>query len=445
MTSRPALKLFLGALLLYNVNFRPIPSGDTLPAALLPLQLVLHGRANFDNCQPLLKQNYGGDAYFLYAKGAHYYSSYPVAQPLLLTPLYLPLALAPGARRWTSGTEVLAARILEKLMASAIASASVACLFLLLRRLSSERRALLLAAVYAFATNTWSTSSEALWQHGASQLTIVMSLLCLARFLEDQSRWRAAAGAGLFAALSVAMRPTDILFYAASLAVLSWRVRRPWLLAWYAAFGILIGGSLALYNVRMFGNLRGAYRQPFDGNVWSGLAGLTVSPSHGLFVYSPVLLFALAGAYFCWRQGSGPGFVLWPIALLFSASEVGLCARWPIWWGGDCYGPRLLVDMLPCLILLVAAALGWIVRYQVLRGAFAVTVVFSVGVQLVGAFCFPRGFQKPERLWDWAHCPIVENARQGATLVPYRVVAGFAGDLLHGRAPDTEHTGILIR
>ncbi len=445
MTSRLSLKLFFAALLIYNLNFRPIPSGDTLPAALLPLRLVLHGSVTFDTLWPLLQRQYDGNAYFLYEKGGHYYSGYPVAQSLLLTPLYLPLALVPGAGTWAPATEVLVARILEKLMASAIAAASVACLFLLLRRIADERRALLLAAVYGFATSTWSTSSQALWQHGASQLTTVASLLSLAMFLEDQRRWRAAAGAGLFAALSVAMRPTDLLFFAASVAVLLWRARHPRLLAWYAGAGGLIGGSLALYNLRLFGSLRGGYTQPFDGGFWRGLAGLTVSPSHGLFVYSPVLLFALAGAYFWRRETSSPGLVLWPIALLFTLSQLALYAFWPAWSGGDCYGPRLLADMLPCLIVLLTAALGWIGRHRALRGAFAAAMAFSVAAQLVGAFSFPRGFQKPEPLWDWLHCPIIENARHGATPTPYRVVVGFTGDLLHGRMPDVEHTGMLIR
>ena len=130
----------------------------------------------------------------------------------------------PGARQSPVLTQVLVARILEKLVASAIAAASAAFLFLLLLRVTNARRALLLAAVYAFATNTWSTSSQALWQHGASQLTIVASLLCLAKFLEAP-RTRSAVGAGLLAALSIAMRPTDLLFWLASLAVLLWRSR----------------------------------------------------------------------------------------------------------------------------------------------------------------------------------------------------------------------------
>ena len=186
MASRPALTLFLGALLLYNLNCRPIPSGDTAPAALLPLEIVLHGRVTLDRLQPLLRESYAGDTYFLRASHGHYYSNYPVVQPLLLTPLYLPLSLIPSARQWPPLTEVLVARVLEKLLASAIAAASAVLLLLLLRRLTTANRALFLAAIYAFATNTWSTSSQALWQHGASQLTITASLLCLASRYPEQ-------------------------------------------------------------------------------------------------------------------------------------------------------------------------------------------------------------------------------------------------------------------
>jgi hypothetical protein len=439
-SSHPALKLFLAAFLLYNLNCRPIPSGDTAPAALLPLQVVLHGSVELDAWRPYLASAYGGNALFLHARNGHYYSGYPIVQPLLLTPLYTPLLLVPQIRAWPVPTLVLLARMLEKLMASLIAAASVAFLFLLLLRLTTPRRALLLAAVYAFATNVWSTSSQALWQHGASQLAIVGSLLCLAIF-QKRAGWRSAAGAGLFAALSVAMRPSDVLFFAASCAVLLWFHRRTLLLAWYAGFGALIGGSLALYNLGTFGHLRGGYPEAFEGAFWPGLAGLTVSPSHGLFLYSPILLFALAGAYFC-RRRSSP---LLLIALLFFLAHLLLYAKWPLWWGGDCYGPRLLADALPALVLLILPALSWVGRHRALKAAFVATLVFSVAVQLIGVFSFPLGYRPSDSLWDWSRCPIVMSARQGPMLAPYRVVAGWANDLLHGRRPDTEHTGLLIR
>jgi hypothetical protein len=399
LSLRPALKLFLACFFLYNLNCRPIPSGDTVPAALLPLTVVLSGHIDFDAWQPFLERSYGGNAYFLYAKNGHYYSVFPIAQPLLLTPLYTPLLLAPGLRALPVPTLVLLARALEKLMASLIAAASVACLFLLLLRLTSPRRALLLAAVYAFATNVWSTSSQALWQHGASQLAIVLSLLCLAIF-QERAGWRAAAG-----------------------------------------FGALIGGALAIYNLSTFDYLRGGYSRPFNGAFWPGLAGLTVSPSHGLFVYSPVLLFVLAGAFFCRRQRS-PVLL---IALLFFLAHLLVYAKWPDWPGGDCYGPRLMADVLPVLALLILPALDWVGRHRPLKAAFATSLVLSIAVQSIGVFSFPLGFQAHEPLWDWSRCPILLNARQGPVLAPYRLIAGWANDLLHGRRPDTHHTGLQIR
>ncbi len=440
MSSRPALKLFLAAFFLYNLNCRPIPSGDTAAAALLPLQVVLHGSIEMDDWQPALARAYGGHADFLHLRNGHYYAGYPIAQPVLLIPLYTPLLLVPGLRAWPVPALILLARVIEKLMASLIAAASVACLFLLLRRLTGHRRALLLAAVYAFATNVWATSSQALWQHGASQLAIIASLLCLAIF-QARPGWRAAAGAGLFAALSVAVRPTGALFLAASCAVVLWRDRRFYLLAWYAGLGALAGAALALYNMWMFGRLGGGYAALLNGAFWPGLAGVTVSPSHGLFLYSPVLLFAMAGAIFC-RRHSSPVFA---IAVLFSLEQLLFWAKWEFWWGGDCYGSRMLADALPAMVLLILPALDWIGRHRAQRAAFAASLVFSVVVQLVGAFSYPLGLRSAEPLWDWSRCPILVCARQGPMLANYRVIAGWANDLLHGRRPDTEHTGLLIR
>src|SRR6185369_11601547 len=211
------------------------------------------------------------------------------------------------------------------------------------------------------------------------------------------------------------------------------------LVAAYAGVGVVVGTALAWYNASLFGDVRGIYGQAFNGAFGQGLAGVLASPSHGLFVFSPVLLFALAGTWFWRRQAVGPVRLLAPLAALFSLSQVIVCARWPVWWGGDCYGPRLLTDILPCLILLTAGALDEVDRHRWARVAFAATAVFSVAVQMVGAFSFPLGFHTPEALWDWRQCPIVENARRGVTLAPYRVAGRFASDLLHGRAPDVQH------
>jgi hypothetical protein len=89
-------------------------------------------------------------------------------------------------------------------------------------------------------------------------------------------------------------------------------------------------------------------RQP----LWEALAGIFVSPSRGLFIYSPFFLLTLAGSavYFS-RLKKQPLFWL-IITWLFL--HLLLVARTTRWWGGASFGPRILAEALPGLILLTA-------------------------------------------------------------------------------------------
>ncbi len=444
LRARPGPALFVGALLVFNANCRPIPSGDTIGAALLPVRIALNGTLNLDPYAPVLARAYGG-SYFLQWKDGHAYSAYPIAAPLLLSPLYVPVRTLPGAGTWRPELVILLSRVLEKLTASLIAAATVWCLFLLSRRLMSERRALLAACVYAFATNTWSTSSQALWQHGPAELAMVLSLLFLQTFLDGDRRPWMAAGAGLFVALAPVIRPADAPFFVASVVVLGIWAKRDGLLRWYALGGGLCGGALAAWNLWLFGDLRGLYTPAFEYPFWEGLGGLTVSPSHGLLVFSPVLAFALFGAWRWLRDRPARGREVYAIALLFVAGELLLCAKWWSWWGGECYGPRMMADAVPFLVLLLGPALDGISRARLARVVFAALLVMSVAVQAVGAFCYPAGAQQQEALWDWRRCPIVLNARAGPARAHFAVLAKWGRELLAGQQPDVTGTPLNIR
>lgn len=428
MPRSTGVRLFLAAFLIYNVNLRPFLSGDTMPAALLPFRLAAAGRLDMDPWAAALRARYGVGAYFLHDRQGHSYSLYPVALPVVLAPLYLPLR---SAVAWPLEDLILLARLVEKLLASLLAAASAVVLYALLLRITAPRRALLLAAVYAFATSTWATSSQALWQHTGSQLAIALSLYGLVRFLEAPRRAAFAWLAGGGAALSVAMRPTDALFFGLSfLACLAW-ARRPALLAAYAACGAAVAAVLLTYNQMVFGDFRGGYGSSLDGALAAGLAGVLLSPGRGLFVYTPVALFVPLGL-----PRWGAHRVLYAIAASFCAAQILVIAKWPMWWGGDCFGPRLLADLLPCLTVLLVPALDALAPRPALRAAFAAAVAVSTCVQAIGIFCYPRG-QATEDLWQWSRSPIVTNARAGMVTRPYSVAWGWAVDLAQGRPLDT--------
>jgi hypothetical protein len=137
----PTLALFLAAWAVYNLNCRPITSGDTVPAALLPFAVVLDGTLNFDRYAEGMAHLYYNNPYFLRYKDGHAYSRYPIVVPLLITPAYLPLRLVAGIRDWPLSKLIVLARVLEKIWASAIAAASVAALWVLLRRLTERKYA----------------------------------------------------------------------------------------------------------------------------------------------------------------------------------------------------------------------------------------------------------------------------------------------------------------
>ncbi len=86
--------------------------------------------------------------------------------------------------------------------------------------------------------------------------------------------------------------------------------------------------------------------------LWVGIAGNLVSPGRGIFVFSPFLLVLLAGYIVYWKD-------LWRrpmvwLCLVWCGLHVLLVARAASWWGGWSFGPRLLTDLWPGIVVLTA-------------------------------------------------------------------------------------------
>jgi hypothetical protein len=92
---RAALTLVVLALAVYNLNFRVIQDGDTVPARLLPFALWRTGSLSLDRVAELAATVPPGkpyhEAYWLWRTPAgHLYSKYPLVTPVLVAPLYAP-------------------------------------------------------------------------------------------------------------------------------------------------------------------------------------------------------------------------------------------------------------------------------------------------------------------------------------------------------------------
>src|SRR5262249_8970269 len=100
--------------------------------------------------------------------------STPTASSVLAIPVVA--AFTAGGARGEDWNAWMEASMLTGALTSA---ASVAVLFVLLTRLTTRRRAALIAGTYAWGTRAWGVSGQALRQHGGAALALTVALLAL--------------------------------------------------------------------------------------------------------------------------------------------------------------------------------------------------------------------------------------------------------------------------
>ena len=282
-----------------------------------------------------------------------------------------------------------------KVVASVLVAGSAAFLFLSLLSMTSRSRAVLLALAYGLGTGAWSSSSQTLWQHGPNMLFLSVGTFL---FLRNPLGKGAAAGCGLAYALATACRPNSALVLVAVGAYLLWANRKRAVPLVLGAAGPLL--LLAVFNTQHYGSavrfgqtLRGlAEAETITGapGAWhtpllEGLGGHLVSPSRGLLVFSPFLLFALWGVLRIWRDNEYVKLRPLTVAVL---AILLLSSKWYYWWGGWSYGYRLIVDMALLLTLFLAPVIHAVFRRRWILGVFVVLLAWSVGVQFLGAYAY---------------------------------------------------------
>jgi len=411
---RTTLCLILFAFIVYNANLRSITSFDTNPTRYLPISILKEFDLDLDEFPFLHKypEWWHGDKnvlpyYLQYVRG-HHMSTYPVMPAILSVPVYavpVLLGLTDGASSGIgfSRTEIVGT-LLSKISASAVVALSVGVLYLTLRRLTSKRGAFWIASLYAFATSSWSVSSQGLWQSSMSQPLLALTLYFFVNAREDA---RKVVYGGIPLALSVACRPTNAIF-AVVFFVYVLRYYRAQLRN-FLLFPVILGALVLTYNFYYFGSLVGPYSNrmgQFTYPQLDALLGLLISPSRGLLVYSPFLIFASVGMALTFFHGRDHLLRHTSIA---SILIMFLYSSWSQWDGAFSYSYRFLVDLLPALCLSLATTWNWIVAHWWTKSLFVASAVFSVFVQLIGSFFYPCGwFETPtranshrERFWDW--------------------------------------------
>ena len=110
-------------------------------------------------------------------------------------------------------------------------------------------------------------------------------------------------------------------------------------------------------------------------------------------------------------------WLLWAIVPHFLTISI-----WPVWWAGHSFGPRFWTEVFPLFAILLGFGLDWSWSHcRPVFWAFAATIVYSIGVQLIGALCYGSTWnsqpinvdKRPERLWDWRDTELSRCLREG--------------------------------
>jgi hypothetical protein len=425
--ARRALWLFLGLLLVYSVNGREISASDTVANQLLPVAVwrgdgfVLNRFASTER-----------EHYYVRKHGDDWISRYPVVPAVLALPatgvqLFVLDRIAPG---W-SGSRPLAywyMGMMSKNASALLAALTGVLLYALLFRLGLGEVALPTTLATALGSNLWMVGSQAPWLHGSVAFFLTLSLLLLVP--APTVRWRLVT-AGLAMAGAVCARPTSAVFALplALWAVAALRGRSLWLLVPAGAVGAL----LLAYNWTVYGYLAGGLaeiealgheKHAVAGSIteepFVSFAGTLVSPSRGLFVYTPWVLLVLALLPRTWERvgASGPLRAVL-VGLLPFFVVVGSYA---VWWGGWSFGPRYWTEAMPLFGVLLGFSVAWAREHsRMWLAGFGVTVGLAIGIQAIGAFCYPSSWNEHpapvdrnhERLWDWGDTEIHRSLLEG--------------------------------
>ncbi|HWZ90870.1 MAG TPA: hypothetical protein VNW92_18540, partial [Polyangiaceae bacterium] len=290
------------------------------------------------------------------------YSQHPPGLALLLAPVLYPVR----GTRWVEHLAVLWAALATFVMALALRE--------LFRSVSSDRGVVNAATIVT-------VLGSPLWHYGRMLFTEPWLTLCAVAALALVLRRQAYFLAGSCLALGMQMKPPFALLAVPLLVDRLWQrdVRRLLL------FALPIVGSAALVlaeNRHFFGApLRSA--QPWvNGNLLEGMLGLLLSWNHGLIPFAPAVLVALFGWKDVFRTHRRQA---WLCAGTF-ASYYLLMSLWPVWRGGYCYGPRLILPIIPFAFLGIIRVFESLpsrsARFQ--RGAAAICGL-SLGISAAGA------------------------------------------------------------
>jgi hypothetical protein len=194
----------------------------------------------------------------------------------------------------------------------------------------------------------------------------------------------------------------------------------------YAAGALPVMVLLFVYNTWAFGApwKTGYGVEMMEG--WQtpmveGLLGILVSPSHGLLIYSPALLLGWVCGMLLWLrpvddQDIEPYRMLSHFILIALVIQLFFISRWWAWHGGVAFNQRMLQEVHPLMVCLLALGLRVYRNRRWFWGALGLAVAWGLGMNVINRTFYGQHLEwgeraHPEIAWSWRHLEILMYLR----------------------------------
>jgi hypothetical protein len=418
----------------YSLTPNLFTGGDTPSTAYLPASLLRHGTLRLDpyiNRDPFFDLDKA--PHWVIESQGHYYSKFSPTTSLLVTPIYVGYFALVGFPAEEAGVwnlqYILASRIAQLVLALALLIA----IFSMLRMLLTPWQALGLTLIYAFATWTWPSAAGTLTTRNTGELFMTLGLLALLKISRyegrhDDRRLTPIVWAGFCFSVAVSARPQTLIavtVLSLYLVLRTWDRPIMWLGYTAGAFPVML--LLFVYNTWAFGApWKTGYgvevMQGWQTPLVEGLLGILVSPSHGLLIYSPALLLGWGCGLLLWLDRSQDDQALQPYGLLSRFLLVALVvqllfiSRWWAWHGGVAFNQRMLQEVHPLMLCLLALGFRVYRDRRWFLAALGLAAIWGLGMNVVNRTFYGQHLEwgeraHPEVAWSWRHLEILMYLR----------------------------------
>lgn len=417
------LYLFPHALLSKNnINNFQIQSEDTVPTMFLPVAIIKDHTLYLDKYYDMMvkryphpddkKQIFGKTPFYLKKVGEHYLSAFPIISAIISLPVYFFPVMLNMPITWENLI------LLSRISSALVVGLSGVFLYLISKNFTTEKKSILLTCIYLFASINFATISQALWQHGTLELFTLISLYFL---LCKNKSSKSLFYSGLFLGIAVLSRPTAALAFILIFLYVFKKFGSKYAISYLVG---LIPSILffLLYNQLFYLTIsnQGYASQIFENwktPFYMGFLGLLFSPSKGIFIYSPILIFSTIGAFLAFRNKNENS--IFKVLILIILSHLLIVGAWKHWYGGWSFGYRMASDVIPYIVLLLIPYVNSKL-FGKTKVLFLVLFGISVAVEIMGLIFFDgiwhgvydKGFKDQSWLWSITNSEIAFYIRR---------------------------------